>query len=422
MNSEKRSDSYYNAVSGIGKRTADKTTHNTIGPIEILDDEMLSSIEINDGLPSRIVSVIPEDGMRNGYTLLNDEKGKLKEYLKEIKFDTAVTQAWKYARLFRGGIAVLITQNGKLEEPLPKTNPGEVSLRVYSAARIDVMDDDIIKDSNSPYFEDVEIFRIRSRSGEIINIHRSRCMVFKGELVPDYNIGNIELTYQYWGLSAVQKPWKKLSNLGVSEQGVANAMQEFSVGKYTLENLASILSMNNKEAIDKIIMRLEAMNLSKSIMNAVLLGKNERYDRDNITFAGIPAILDRMMLAVSSVTGIPVTKLFGRSAAGMNSTGENDLRQYYDNVKAEQYEKVKPEMDRMINYIGQFVNGKGVYGVDEFNSLWEPTEAEKSTTEKTQAETKKIYTEMGKTLIDYGIRTPEQVEELLFSKEGEMIV
>ncbi|MCK5615470.1 DUF1073 domain-containing protein, partial [Candidatus Pacearchaeota archaeon] len=365
---------------------------------------------------------IPEDGMRNGYTLLNDEKDKLKDYLKEIRFDTQVTQAWKYSRLYRGGIVALITQNGPLDEPLPKTNPGHMSLRVYSAARIDIMDSDIVKDSSSPYFEDVEVFRIRSRSGEPLNIHRDRCMVFKGELVPDYNAANIELTYQYWGLSAIQKPWDKLKNLGTAEQGIANAMQEFSVGKYTLENLASILSMNNKDAIDKIITRLEAMNLSKSIMNAVLLGKNEEYSRDNITFAGIPDVMDRMHISVSSVTGIPVTKLFGRSAAGMNATGENDLRQYYDNVGAEQNEKVKPEMNRMINSIGQGVNGKGNYGIDEFNSLWEPTEKEKAETEKLKAEARKMYAETGKALLEAGLRTPEQVEALLFSEDGESLL
>ena len=408
MNSEKRNDSYYNAVAGVGKRTADKTTHTTIGTAEILDDILLSEIEISEGLASQIVSVIPEDGMRNGYTLVNDDAGKLKAELDRMGFDSAILQAWKYSRLYRGGIAVLITQNSTLDQPLPKSNPGLMKIKAYSAARIDVMDSDIIIDSTNPYFEDVEIFRIRTRRGDLLNVHRDRCMVFKGELVPDYNTANIDLTYQYWGLSALQKSWNKIKNLGTAEQGVANAMMEFSVGKYTLANLSQILSMNNKEAVDKLITRLEAMNLSKSIMNAVLLGKDESYERDNINFAGIPDVMDRMMMSVCSGTGIPVTKLFGRSAAGLNATGDNDIRQYYDNVRAEQMSRIKPEADRLINYIGRMLNGgKGEYSIEDFNSLWEPTEKE-------YAETAKIKSDTYKTYMEWGVLTPDEVRALEF--------
>jgi len=408
MNGEKKTDSYYNTMTGLGKITADKNVHTEIGVAEILTDEYLSQIDISEGLAGRIVSVIPEDGIRNGYTLYNDKDGKLEKELAQRGFNQAVLQAWKYARLYRGGLVVAVTPNGTLEEPLPKTNPGEIKFRVYSAARITVMESDINRDPKSPYFEDVELFRIRTKSGVEMNVHRNRCMVFKGEQAPDYNASNLELTYQYWGLSALQKAWNKIKYYGSSEQGIANAMQEFSVGKYTLENLASILAMNNKEAIDKIIVRLEAMNLSKSIMNAVLLGKNEKYERDNITFAGIPEILDRQMMSIASVTGIPVTKLFGRSAAGLNATGENDLRQYYDDVRNDQISMLKPEMNRMINYIGKSVyGGKGEYFIEDFNSLWEPTEREYSETQRIKAETYKIYMEQG-------VLTPEDVQRMEF--------
>ena len=51
MNGEKRNDSYYNTMTGLGKITADKNVHTEIGIAEILTDEYLSQIDISEGLP-----------------------------------------------------------------------------------------------------------------------------------------------------------------------------------------------------------------------------------------------------------------------------------------------------------------------------------------------------------------------------------
>lgn len=407
MNKEKRSDSYGNLISGLGKRT-DKTQHTDALRDEILVDEALTTIYMADGLGARIIDVIPDDGTRNGFTVKNDDKGKIQEALAQLNFTGNLCKAWKFSRLYRGAIIAIITEKGELDKPIP-VNYGKVTqLRVYSAARIEILPTDINGDPKNKYFDDVEIFKVRKRDGGYLKIHRDRCLLFEGELVPDYDTSEIDTSQKYWGLSTLQRIYNRLKYYGSVEQGCSNLMEEAVIGKYTLENLSSILAMNNKDALDKILMRLEVMNASKSIINAVLLGKNESYERDSVNFSGVDSMIDRMMMNLSGVSGIPVTKLFGRSPAGMNSTGQSDERNYYDGIRAYLINKVKPEANKLISLVGKTEYGKpGDYGIDDFNSLWELTEKEYAEIQKMRADTYQIY-------MQNGVLSPDEVREKEF--------
>lgn len=55
-----------------------------------------------------------------------------------------------------------------------------------------------------------------------------------------------------------------------------------------------------------------------------------------------------MCLDLSGASRIPVTKLFGRSPAGMNATGESDLRNYYDYVDTLREAKLRPILEKLL--------------------------------------------------------------------------
>ena len=405
-----------NVLTGLGKSGKDKNVHLEVGDYRILTDEELTALYTAGGLSGKIVDVVAHDSTRNGWELKNDEDGEIELELARIGFTAAINQALIYSRLYRGAVIVMVTQTGKLDKPIPLNGGVVTHLRVYSAARIDLYEEDIVDDPNSKYFEDVEKFKIRKLRGGYMEVHRERCMVFKGEVLPDYETSLFDLTYHYWGLGAVQKIWIELSYYESGEQGVSNLMQEAVIGKYKMSNLKSILAQGTKEAIDKILTRLETINTSKSIIRAVLLAEDEDYIRDGVNFGGIPEIMDRQQIALSAVANIPVTRLFGRSPAGMNSTGQSDERMYYDDVKSRQEWQMRKEMDRCIQYVGSYIYGgdKKEYGIEEFRSLWELTEKEKSEIDKMNAETDAIY-------LDRGVLYPDQVIEERFPEKSEEI-
>ena len=54
------------------------------------------------------------------------------------------------------------------------------------------------------------------------------------------------------------------------------------------------------------------------------------------------------MIDVAGAAEIPATKLFGRSPQGMNATGEEDLRNYYDMIAQQQERMLRPALEKLL--------------------------------------------------------------------------
>lgn len=384
-----RKDGWLNLLAGLGKKNSDKTKSTQVDVPYVFEDEELSSLYDGEGLGARIVDIIPNDMTRAGWEILNDDDNLIKKEMERLSAEVHLNKALKYARLYRGAIIVLVTKNS-LDSPFTKRSGPIRQLRVYSAARMPIISTEMITDSNSPYFEDFEYFPVELRDGTLITVHRSRCLVFRGELTSDSF--DLDFKYRYWGFSIFQRIYERLSYYGSGEQGVANLLLEFIIGKYKLSNLAQLLMQNTSESLSKIYNRMEIINASKSIINGVLLGENEDYVRDTANVSGLADLIDRQMMNLCSVCDIPVTRLFGRSAAGMNATGEGDLTNYYDGISSRQDLILLPELQELVNYIGSYVYPESVVDYPiEFNSLWEPTQKEQAEIDKLYADTYNIY-------------------------------
>lgn len=390
-------DGWVNLLSGLGMKQ-DKTKYNTFSPGLRLHPVTLSAIYGRNGLGSRITKVVAEDMTKAGFEVQGDSDGKVYKALTAMRWQYHIDIALRWTRLFGGALVVLdIADGGALDTPVKFTGtkmPKINGMKVYAAPRVDLQQQDIITDENSPYFDQVEIFRVKKRFGGEFKVHESRCLVFHGESSPDLVEDGLLIEEWYWGQSVIQMIYDDLSALGTVLQGGQALAQEFSIGKYTLSNLAQIVSENDFASLNK---RMESINACKSVLNAVLLGQGEEYSRDTLTLTGWDTLTDRFFMVLAGVTGIPVTRLFGRSSAGMNSTGDGDLQTYYDMVKALQGSQLNPPLLRLVQYInkslGSPVKEEEVEVV--FNPVWTPSEKDMVAMRKTQAETDQIYVNLG---------------------------
>lgn len=98
------------------------------------------------------------------------------------------------------------------------------------------------------------------------------------------------------------------------------------------------------------------------------------------TFTGIPEVMLQIGQQISGAIGVPLVRLFGQSPTGFNSTGESDLRTYYDNVKHDQDSDLRPGMKRLLNVM--YESEMGTPPADdfsfEFKSLWQMTNEQKA--------------------------------------------
>ena len=100
---------------------------------------------------------------------------------------------------------------------------------------------------------------------------------------------------------------------------------------------------------------------------------------------------------------IPATRLWGRSPAGMNATGQSDEAIWADRVKAYQ-----TDLDTSLTLLDEVVAASAGVDIPEWDY---PTVTPQD--DKAEAETAKLNVESLSTAINIGVTTPEEVRATL---------
>lgn len=420
--SVERKDGWLNLFTGLGTR-ADKTKSTRAVPTGFLADAEKEIIYADDGLGARIVDLLPEDMMKQGwhYVFENEKEGfdnysKIYNHVfKGIRANSKIAQALKWARLYGGALILLGVYDGEsLDQPLNLNKIKNFeNLKIIPRNNVMYGTMEFQMNPELPHYGQVEYYPVTFYTGrqyQMQRVHYSRVIEIKGIEIPSSEASLIPMEFRYWGLSVFQRVQDRLKELGSSFSSLANLLDELTIGKYKYKDLAQIMSSDDGgELVQK---RLQAMDLMKSVFHSVLLDTDESFERDTLSFSGVSDVMYQFMMMTSAATGYPMTKLFGISPGGLNSTGEADMNQYYDMVKAKQETELLPIIERLVKIISEWQNIPEPEIV--FNPLEQMTEKEQAELEekKADSEYKKMQTYQG--YIDMGIMSPEIVEELEF--------
>lgn len=392
-NVKKKVDGWVNLLAGLSGKS-DKTKYTTFGEYEYLEDQMLGRLYMGEGLATKIIKTPADDMTRKWITIANDDKGEIQKTLDDLKAEERFNEAIQWQRLYGGAIIVMGIMDGKeADEPLNmKTAKSIEWLEVVDRSNIILDTSAYVQDTKSKDFGKMEIYDILI--GPNLNqmrVHRSRVLEFFGNPAPKGIAEQLE-DVKYWGMSILQTIFRNLASYGSAVQSIDNILYELIIGKYKIAGLSEKLASGNES---QVIARMEMINMYKSVIHAVLLGENEDYIRDTVNAAGIPDLWDRYMIHLSGVAEIPVTKLFGRSPAGENATGEGDLNNYYDSIESKQKLDVRSPLQRAVDIIAEIDNIPGDNHQITFNPLKQMTKKEIAEIDKMNAETDNIYMQNG---------------------------
>jgi hypothetical protein len=106
--------------------------------------------------------------------------------------------------------------------------------------------------------------------------------------------------------------------------------------------------------------------------------------------------MQQINLRMAGGADIPATKLFGQEPAGMNATGESDIRQFYDSA-AEYRNRAAVKLTKILSW----AFGKEIKL--EWPSLWEQSDKEQAETRFINAQADKIWS------VDIGALTAEDI-------------
>jgi phage-related protein (TIGR01555 family) len=366
-----RTDTWTSLMASYGTKR-DPRENVSFQPDNRLSEDQLSNIYRSDGLARRIVDIVPDEGTRQWIEIEGDPEGILLDKLADIRCKQKINEAWCWARLYGGSIIVmLVDDGGELSDEVNMGNVRAVrDLQVYDIQQVYweiLFDDPAVEHFGSP-----KIYNVTPLMGPPFYVHSSRVLYFDGARLPQ----RLRMQQRGHADSVLQACYRGIQDLQIGHAGAANIVKDFIQSVISVTNLQELLSDDDGTATVK--RRLDLLSLSRSILNVIILDKDEQYSKQASSVAGLGDLLDRFGRYISTVTGIPETKLFGRSPAGENATGESDVINFYDMIKGEQEDKILPHTRRLVDLVANAKETKFTGKLDEvrpkFKPLWQPDE------------------------------------------------
>jgi phage-related protein (TIGR01555 family) len=293
----------------------------------------LERIYLSEGVGKKIVDCVVEDGMRSFIECDVD----LMEEMIRLKAKNVIEQAGKMSRLYGGCLLVAMIDDGQeYDKPLridKANNSSSIykvnSLQAYDKSQVTFSNIDVNVDSASPYFLEPEWYTINLRGGFVSNgkvsfrVHRSRCFSFFGE-----NVTSLQKQYELgWGASVLNKCYTAMTNYLESQRAAVAVQRDFIQVVFKIKDLVADLTDDN--AAQNVAKRVEMLNILKKQGNHNVLAVDadgEDYTKNSSNLSGFSDTTDRIAEYVCATSGIPVARLFGRTSAGLNSTGQGDMQ------------------------------------------------------------------------------------------------
>jgi hypothetical protein len=407
-----RVDGWENLFTGMGIANRDRKISSEFKQGYLLTEPELDALYCDEGIATRIIDLLPDEMLRKGWTIDGDPEGLVNGVFDELNVVKEISRLLKWNRLHGGAVCVLGLDDGSanLEQPLnTDTLRNLIFLRTYSRWRVNWTPIDLYQDPNSPKFGKVEMYNIYPLDGSpFFKVHESRCIVMDGRDVPEI----IRRANQGWGVSELQRCLPYVRALGNVLNGCESVVEDFVTSILSIENLQDMIYGGQEEIVKK---RIEILDLSRHIINTLLLDSRETYQKQSSTVTGLPELIDRFWEALSVVTGYPQRVLKGAQKGGLNNKGEGETEDWYNLVGSKQILELKPILELLTKLV--FLSKKGPFrGVEPenwnitFNPLKEQSEQDEATVEKIRAETDQIY-------IANGVYDPAEVAISRFGGE-----
>jgi uncharacterized protein len=208
-----------------------------------------------------------------------------------------------------------------------------------------------------------------------MRIHHSRLLRLEGVKLPYWQA----ITENLWGMSVIERLWDRLVAFDSATTGAAQLVYKAHLRTYAVEGLRKIIALGGKE-FDGLIAQVEAIRRFQSSEGLTLIDAKDTFAVHPYGFEGLDDVLLQFGQQLAGAAQIPLTRLFGQSPAGLNATGESDLRMYYDNIRRQQVNQFSRPL-RVIYHSAY----RSQFGADpprdwhlDFKPLWLLTEAEKA--------------------------------------------
>lgn len=331
---------------------------------------------------AKAVDAIPEDMTRAGIEMSGldpSDISRLERDFSRLALWDALCDNGKWARLYGGAVAVMLIDGQDPSTPLRVETVGRnqfKGLLVLDRWMISPPVGELVReygpDLGKPVYYDV-MPGAQALAGA--RIHYTRVLRMEGADLPYYQ----RVSENGWGLSILEPLWDRLVAFDSASVGAGQLIYKAHLRTMSVEGFRDIVAQGGP-ALAGLEAMMEFTRQAQSNEGMTVLDAKDKFETHQYTFSGLSDMLIQFAQQLSGATGIPMVRLFGQSPAGLNATGEGDMKQYHENVKQQQERRQRNPLHRLLSVMSMSTLGQPLPDEFqfEFRSLQEMSETEKA--------------------------------------------
>lgn len=348
-------DSFSNPAARLGFGTMDLTEATSYPMTRLTQNyELITSLYRNNWIIQNIVGMVPDDVTRKWYDVKTnigaDYLDDLARLEKRLKLREKITEGMRWGRLYGGAAGIILLEHqDDMSQPIDMDSimPGDfLGLMILDRWTGIYPSGENVTDPDDPDYGLPAYYSIRddATGADVARVHHSRVLRFNGRPLPYLE----KITENYWGESEVEAIYQDLTRHDNVAANMAALTFRANVNYMETDGLDQLLATGNVEMQRRFWNTMAAQSMMESNFGTRIINKGDAIHNTQYTFTGLSDVYDRMMMDVAGASHIPVTKLFGRSPAGMNATGESDMRNYYDYIDGIRQTSFRAIIERLL--------------------------------------------------------------------------
>jgi len=400
---------------GVGTDNASSFSGYGFNPITRIR-QILEWIHRGSWLGGVAIDLVADDMTRAGCKILGELSPKSIEKIEESMVTLAIwnclNRGIKWGRLYGGAISVMMIEGQKWETPLRLDTVGPnqfKGLLVLDRWMVEPSLNDLVQDMG-PFLGMPKFYRVTASSPALprIKIHYTRCIRHEGIELPYWQ----SLQENLWTLSFIERLYDRMVAFDSATQGAAQLVYKAFIRTFKIKGYREVIAAGG-DPVDGLVESIRFMTRFQGIEGVTLMDSEDEYEgHEHHAFTGLAEALVQFGQQLSGALQIPLVRLFGQSPAGLNSTGESDLRTYYDGIAQQQEKCLKVPLTNVYRAIAQSQKIKlpDGFGI-KFKPLWQLTPSERPQVSKTVTDTVVQAVEAGLVSVKTGMKELRQSSE-----------
>jgi phage-related protein (TIGR01555 family) len=376
-------DSFQNYVARLGIGTGNLNDGATYGfnPVS-RNRNLLDWMYRGSWIVGQAVDVVADDMTRAGVDIISENDptviDKIHTAFRRLCLWQSLNSAIKWARLYGGSLAIIVIDGQDLASPLL---PDRVARNQFKGMLVldrwmvnpsfNDLVTDIGPDYGLPRFYDTIT---NAPALPQMRIHHTRCIRLDGVKLPYWQ----KVAENLWGMSVIERLYDRLVAFDSATAGASQLVHKAWFRTLTIDKLRDIIAAGGP-AFNAMVNNVDIIRRYQAQEGLTLIDSRDKFEVHRTTFAGLDDLLLQFGQQLSGALQIPLVRLFGQSPAGLNATGESDIRNYYDSINQLQERDMRRALELLLDVT---MRSEGIGKPDgftwEFSPLWQLSDKEKA--------------------------------------------